>query len=284
MNKSPALHQFCSAGAEACNLLDAGRGALEQPIRSEIFGAARFAQHGRSLAQAHQAKIKGRTAPFFPRLHDNIDVLREAHAFIALQDSAGHHISPAGEWLLDNFYVVKAQVQEVHEGLPRTYFRDLPVLVEKHLAGLPRIYGVAWAFVAHTDSAFDETLLTEFLDAYQEERELTLGELWALPTTLRVVLVENLRRLAERVATAKAARASANGWWENARAGMEGAVAALPGLVDTMRTRGVLRSFVLQSLQRLAPAVAHLCWRATVEIEGEDKPACVADFLVRYYA
>lgn len=251
MNKSPALHQFCSAGAEACNLLDAGRGALEQPIRSEIFGAARFAQHGRSLAQAHQAKIKGRTAPFFPRLHDNIDVLREAHAFIALQDSAGHHISPAGEWLLDNFYVVKAQVQEVHEGLPRTYFRDLPVLVEKHLAGLPRIYGVAWAFVAHTDSAFDETLLTEFLDAYQEERELTLGELWALPTTLRVVLVENLRRLAERVATAKAARASANGWWENARAGMEGAVAALPGLVDTMRTRGVLRSFVLQSLQRL---------------------------------
>ena len=66
-------------------------------------------------------------------------MLREAHAFIALQDSAGHHISPAGEWLLDNFYVVKAQVQEVHEGLPRTYFRDLPVLVEKHLAGLPRI-------------------------------------------------------------------------------------------------------------------------------------------------
>ncbi len=251
MSANPALRDFCSAGAEACTLLDADRGALEQPIRSEIFGAARFAQHGRSLAQAHQAKVKRRTAPFFPRLHDNIDVLREAHAFIALQDSAGHHISPAGEWLLDNFYVVKAQVQEVHEGLPRTYFRDLPVLVEKHLAGLPRIYGVAWAFVAHTDSAFDETLLTEFLDAYQQERELTLGELWALPTTLRVVLVENLRRLAERVATAKAARASANGWWDNVRAGAGGALQALPDLIGTMRTRGVLRSFVLQVLQRL---------------------------------
>ena len=251
MNKSPALGHFCSAGAQSCSLLDPSRGAIEPPIRSEIFGAARFAQHGHSLAGAHQAQVKRRTAPFFPRLHDNIHVLQEAHAFIAQQDSAGHHISPAGEWLLDNFYVVKAQVQEVHEGLPRTYFRDLPVLVEKHLAGLPRIYGVAWAFVAHTDSAFDEALLTEFLDAYQQERELTLGELWALPTTLRVVLVENLRRLAERVATAKAARASANGWWENARAGMDGAVAALPELLDTLRTRGVLRSFVLQALQRL---------------------------------
>ena len=254
MSKSPALRQFCSAGAHACALLEAERGALEPPIRSEIFGAARFAQHGRSLAKAHQARLQKRTAPFFPRLHDNIRVLREAHAFIAQQDSAGHHISPAGEWLLDNFYMVKAQVQEVHEGLPRTYFRDLPVLVQEHLAGLPRIDGVAWGFVAHTDSAFDETLLTEFLDAYQQERELTLGELWALPTTLRVVLVENLRRLAERVATAKAARASANGWWDGVRAdaqAADAAVAALPALLQDMALRGVLRSFVLQLGQRL---------------------------------
>ena len=248
---SSALRQFCSAGAQVCTLLDTARGPLEAPIRSEIFGAARFAQHGHSLAQAHQARVKGRTAPFFPRLHDNIEVLREAHAFIARQDSAGQHISPAGEWLLDNFYVVKTQVQEVHEGLPRTYFKNLPVLTEKHLAGLPRIYGVAWAFVAHTDSAFDEDLLTAFLDAYQQERELTLGELWALPTTLRVVLVENLRRLAERVAADKAARASANGWWDNAKAGAEGAAAALPQLLESLHTRGVQRAFALQLLQRL---------------------------------
>jgi cyclic beta-1,2-glucan synthetase len=69
---------------------------------------------------------------------------------------------------------------------------------------------VAWAFVAHTDGAFDEDLLCALPDAYQETRELTLGEMWALPTTLRVVLVENLRRLAERVATNKAAREVAN--------------------------------------------------------------------------
>ena len=84
------------------------------------------------------------------------------------------------------------------------------MLVDEPLKGLPRIYGVAWAFVAHTDGAFDDELLERFLIAYQSTRELTLGELWALPTTLRVVLVENLRRLAEKLATQKAAREIAN--------------------------------------------------------------------------
>ena len=84
------------------------------------------------------------------------------------------------------------------------------MLLDEPLAGLPRVYGIAWAFVAHTDSDFDDDLLVRFLIAYQGSRELGLAEMWALPTTLRVVLVENLRRLAERLASHKAAHALAN--------------------------------------------------------------------------
>ena len=240
-----------TAEGEATALLNPARGPVDTPMRSEIFGAARFAQHGRSLGQTHQARTGAHAALFFPRLRENIRVLREAHQYVAQQDLAGQTVSPAGEWLLDNFYIVMGQVKEIHEGLPRRYFRDLPVLQEAHLAGLPRIYGVAWAFVAHTDSAFDEALLQEFLLAYQSVRQLNLGELWALPTTLRVVLVENLRRLSERLATAKAARASANAWCDTLRAQGDGAVSALPALLQTMRARGVECSFALQVLQRL---------------------------------
>ena len=142
-----------------------------------------------------------REATFFPRLRSNIRTLREAHHYIGVQASTGYDISPAAEWLLDNFHLIEAQLKQIHEGLPRSYFRALPVLLDEPLAGLPRVYGIAWAFVAHTDGAFDEDLLIQFLTAYQETRELNLGEMWALPTTLRVVLIENLRRLAERVAT-----------------------------------------------------------------------------------
>jgi len=211
MPSSALLALVPQASAEVCDMLSSARGPVEPANRSEIFGAGRFAEHGRSLAATHRARNAAlRSTAFFPRLRDNIRVLREAHHYISAQATTGHDVSPAAEWLLDNFHLIEAQLKEIKDGLPRRYFRDLPVLIDEPLAGLPRVYGVAWAFVAHNDSAFDEDLLTHFLRAYQEVRELTLGELWALPTTLRVVLIENLRRLAENVATSKAAREVAN--------------------------------------------------------------------------
>ncbi|MEO8124600.1 MAG: carbohydrate-binding protein, partial [Burkholderiales bacterium] len=249
MKRARPARGIAAAGAEAVALLDPARGALQSPIRAEIFGSTRFQQHGRSLGETHAAKLQARRADaFFPRIQENIRVLREAQYYIGLQARSGHHVSPAGEWLLDNFYVVLAQLKEIYDGLPRRYYRDLPVLLDAHLAGLPRIYGVAWALVAHTDSAFDEALLVHFLVAYQETRELTLGELWALPTTLRVVLIENLRRLSERVAATKAAREAANLWCDTLDD--TGSVDA-QRVFNAMSQRGVAAAFALQVMHRL---------------------------------
>ncbi|MDO9315112.1 MAG: glucoamylase family protein [Burkholderiaceae bacterium] len=232
-----------------CDILDGVRGRIEPPIRSEIFGLQRFAQHGRSLGETHRAARAGsRSAAFFPRLRNNIQTLREAHRYIGIQARTGYDISPAAEWLLDNFHLIEAQLEEIHEGLPRRYFRALPVLLDEPLAGLPRVYGVAWAFVAHTDGAFDEDLLIQFLRAYQETRELTLGEMWALPTTLRVVLIENLRRLAERVATNKAAREVANLCCDRIDST---SVEALDDLLALLEQRGVARVFLAQMALRM---------------------------------
>ena len=165
-----------------------------------------------------------------------------------MQASTGYDISPAAEWLLDNFHLIEAQLKEIHEGLPRSYFRSLPVLVDEPLAGLPRVYGVAWAFVAHTDGAFDDNLLMQFLSAYQETRELNLSEVWALPTTLRVVLIESLRRLAERVASNKAAREVANLCCDRID---NYALSALDELLALLNQRGVGKVFLGQMAQRL---------------------------------
>ncbi|MCE2949079.1 MAG: hypothetical protein LXA50_18690, partial [Betaproteobacteria bacterium] len=171
------------AAGELHAILDAGLGALQPPIRAEIFGQQRFAQHGRSLGETHRAARAGAGAKaFFPRLRSNIRTLRAAHRYIGQQAEAGYDLSPAAEWLLDNFHLIEAQLKAIHDGLPRRYFRALPVLLDEPLAGLPRIYGVAWAYVAHTDGAFDADLLAGFLSAYQEARSLDLSELWALPT------------------------------------------------------------------------------------------------------
>jgi cyclic beta-1,2-glucan synthetase len=249
MAQAELLRLVPDAQQALCDILDGSRGPVQQPIRSEIFGLQRFAQHGRSLGETHRAeRSTSRSTNFFPRLRGNIQVLREAHRYIGIQARTGYDISPAAEWLLDNFHLIEAQLKEIHDGLPRSYFRTLPMLIDEPLAGLPRVYGIAWAFVAHTDGAFDEDLLVQFLSAYQETRELNLSEMWALPTTLRVLLIENLRRLAERVATNKAAREVANLCSDKlATTTLE----ELNRLLALLNQRGVGQMFLAQMAQRL---------------------------------
>ncbi len=239
--------------ADVLALLSPTRGLLQPAIRAELLGTAGFQQHGHSLALAHgEPRAAGGAAPFFPRLRENIEVLHGAHRAIAQQERNGRHVSPAGEWLLDNIHLVVAQTREIHDGLPRRYFRGLPVLVAGPWAGLPRVYAIAWAYVSHADSAFEPRLLTEFLLAYQTVYTLTQGELWALPTTLRVVLVENLRRLAERVAAEEAAREVAHSLCDSLGTAVDPADAQEPrALFARLQARGVARAFGLQVMQRL---------------------------------
>ena len=104
----------------------------------------------------------------------------------------------------------KSRSGEIREDLPPGYYRQLPKLAGGPLRGYPRVFGLAWAFVAHTDSRFDPEALRRFVRAYQRVQPLTIGELWAVAITLRIVLVENLRRAAERIVSNRDARQEAD--------------------------------------------------------------------------
>ncbi|MDO9360402.1 MAG: glucoamylase family protein, partial [Polaromonas sp.] len=248
---SAVLHRLESLSPYARKILLARQGDIQPPIRAELFGAQRFEQHGRSLAKAQFIRPldSSDSGPaFFPRVHENIQALRQAYDYIAVTSRSGHYVTPAAEWLLDNFHLIEAQLQQIQEGVPHRYYADLPKLAGKPLEGLPRVYGIAWAYVAHTDSVLDPVLFTAFLHAYQEVSELTLGELWALPTTLRVVLLENLRRMADRIAWNKVAREVAHAAWDAADSLT---VDDLDSLRRDMRERGLERSYLTQLWQRM---------------------------------
>ena len=173
----------------------------EPPIRAELFSVERLEQHAESLAAAQKTTTRPiRVQSLTRRLYDNTQVLIETYRVIVKATYARESITPAAEWLLDNFHVVDEQIREIKDDLPPGFYRKLPKLADGPLAGYPRVFGIAWALVAHTDSAFDLQKLTRFVEAYQRVQPLTIGELWALAITLRITLVENLRRLAEAIA------------------------------------------------------------------------------------
>src|SRR6267142_2400017 len=187
------------------------RRSLEDPIRAELFSIERLEQHAESLAAAQRVvKQSGRGRRLLSRVEDNGRVLRESYRIIAAAIREERAIIPAAEWLVDNFHIVDEQLREIRDDLPPGYYRELPKLAEGPLQGYPRVFGLAWAFVAHTDSRFDPEMLRRFVRAYQCVQPLTIGELWAVAITLRVVLVENLRRLAARIVSSRAARQEAD--------------------------------------------------------------------------
>ena len=189
------------------------------PIRAELFSVERMELHAHSLAQAQLIEADSRLLPqlrqiFRPalqrRLTVNADTLLAAYRVSATELQAGHSIEPAAEWLLDNYHLVEQQVREIRDDLPLGYYRQLPKLASGPFRGYPRVLGIAWAYVAHTDSHFDPVILTRFLTAYQQEQPLSIGELWAVAITLRFVLIENLRRLTDQISLGLKQRADAD--------------------------------------------------------------------------
>src|SRR5271156_2947090 len=183
----------------------------EETIRAELFSVERLEQHAESLAAAQLVVTdpeEGR--PLIPRVLENGRVLLEYYRATARAIQHEQAITPAAEWFVDNFYIVEEQLREIRDDLPPGFYRKLPKLASGHLEGFPRVFGVAWAFVAHNDSRFDPEVLRRFVSAYQRVQPLTIGELWAVAITLRIVLVENLRRVAEELVGRRTARDEAD--------------------------------------------------------------------------
>jgi cyclic beta-1,2-glucan synthetase len=184
------------------------------------------------------------------RLDDNAAALLLAYRMNAAELESERVVVPAAEWLLDNYHLVEQQIREIRDDLPPGYYRQLPKLAEGPFAGYPRVFGLVWAFVAHTDSNFDPEVLRRFLIAYQSAQALTIGELWAVPITLRIVLIENLRRLAEQMAAGVRLRADADALTDRLLS-KESTLSALDINVAARKADPLHEIFVAQLAKRL---------------------------------
>ena len=171
----------------------------ESALRAELFSADQMDQYGAELASRHRTSAHARTDALLARLSNNHALLAEACDLLTRTMRDGRRITPAAEWLLDNYYLIEEQIRTAQRHLPKGYSRELPVLLNGPCAGLPRVYEIAQETIAHGDGHVDGESLRRFVASYQTVAPLTLGELWAIPIMLRLALIENLRRVAARV-------------------------------------------------------------------------------------
>jgi cyclic beta-1,2-glucan synthetase len=188
--------------------------SAEAPLRAELLSADQMERRGKSLGETHSYALTHAPDRLLPRLADNQRTLASICALLAQGDGPQRRPTPAGEWLVDNDYLLQEEIRTAQRHLPTGYSRELPRLRSGPGAGLPRVYDLGVQAVAHGDGRLEIRTLARFVASYQTVSPLLLGELWAVAIMLRLALIENLRRVAVRVAASRRERDLAAQWSE----------------------------------------------------------------------
>ena len=217
--------------------------AAEKPLRDELLSIERLEERALALAASLTVdpSTRQRARDTYPRFEDNVRVLGVAYRALADDVRQGRFVVSAADWLLDNFHLVTSEISDIRRNLPRAYSRTLPTIASREHAGDARVYAIAVELIRHSDSRLDRQLLIQFLNSFQRVAPLTIGELWAWPSMLKLALIENLRRLAEELLSARAARGAADAYVSSA--GEASRADALPAGADT--------AFIVQLLHRV---------------------------------
>jgi len=184
----------------------------EQPLRAELFSIEQFKIYAVNLAEKHRVNFKRGREILLSRLKENEEIILRTYELLDETGKSKRNISPAGEWLLDNYYLIKEQIRLAQKFLPKGYSRELPNLAGGPLAGYPRVYDIAMEMVSHGDGRMDIAGLTGFVASYQTVKYLKLGELWGIPIMIRLALIENLRRVSSNLMLMQVERDRADYW------------------------------------------------------------------------
>ena len=167
-------------------------------MQEALLSGDKLGDHAAKTALEHTVSNTGKPGMWpIPRMNDNFEFILSVYADLNEEIQQKHSIPESAEWLLDNFYIIEEQVKGLRRDLKKKDIGLLPVLNRGPLKGYSRIFALAIELVGHTNGKVDEKNLAEYLKAYQSHHILLDREIWALPSVIRLALIENIRHLSE---------------------------------------------------------------------------------------
>jgi cyclic beta-1,2-glucan synthetase len=173
-------------------------------VRSQAPSREELAELGKFLATEH--KIKTGTSNdrrLYLRLQSNCSEIEKSYLLLSDSAKKKEAITPGAEWLLDNYFIIEKQINEIRHHFPRGYDKVLPRLLEGEYRQYPRVFHLILSYISNNDCVLDIELLNVFLESYQTQAVLQIGEVWAVPIMIRFALLEQLRDLSVRMIQAR---------------------------------------------------------------------------------
>ena len=169
-------------------------------IKGTVLDRYQLEQYLEKIASDHILTEKSAKDTYpIPRLKENFFVIKEIYKLLNEQIKQGIPIHPAGEWILDNLYVIEEIVKNISKELTLKKYTDFLGLANGRFKGFARVYVLATEMVAYTDGKINSENLKYMLQAYQTKKTLSMNEIWNIGLFIQTALIENIREICETI-------------------------------------------------------------------------------------
>ena len=169
-------------------------------IEGAILDEEQLKAHMEKIAIQHTLKNKSNKSTYpIPQMLENYAKIKNVYNVLNEHIKLGISIHPAGEWILDNFYIIEESVRQIEKEMTIKKYTNFVGIQHGKYAGFARIYVLATEIVAYTDNKIDGENLEKYLQAYQTKKTLNMEEIWNIGVFLQIAIIQNISEICEKI-------------------------------------------------------------------------------------
>ncbi len=169
-------------------------------INGTLLDKKQLESHLQKIASNHNLTSQSQKNTYpVPQMLKNFNIIEQVYQLLNEHLKLGISIHPAGEWLLDNLYIIEETVKQIQKELTLKKYTNLVGLANGTYKGFARIYVLASEIVAYTDNKLEKKELEDYLASYQTKKTLSMEEIWNIGIFLQIAIIENIREISEKI-------------------------------------------------------------------------------------
>ena len=169
-------------------------------ISGTVLDKNQLENHLEKIASGHNLVNKSQKDTYpVPQMIENYKFIRDVYDLLNEHLKLGISIHPAGEWLLDNLYIIEETVKQIQKELTLKKYTNFLGIANGPYQGFARIYVLASEIVAYTDNKIERKDLEDYLASYQTKKNLSMEEIWNIGLFLQIAIIENIREICEKI-------------------------------------------------------------------------------------
>lgn len=173
-------------------------------IEGAILDEEQLKKQLEKLAMEHTLTNKSKKSTYpISQLIENYEIIKNVYELLNEHIKLGINIHPAGEWILDNFYIIEEVVKQIQKEITQVKYTNFVGIQHGKYAGFARIYVLATEIVAYTDNKIDGESLEKYLQAYQTKKTLNMEEIWNIGIFLQIAIINNIAEICEKIYTSQ---------------------------------------------------------------------------------